>query len=304
MKNDKNIKNIGTIGNQATSSAQSATSAPATSSVQSASSATSSVSSNSTSSSIFIIPPPPKFSIIFQLKQIGVALKKEILACIFSPAVYIAILLLIISASVNYFVAGQFFVSGKGTSDLRNFYNFFPYICILIVPVLTMHLWAEEIGGLIFALPLSTSALVLAKWLCSFLILVACQIFLLIVPICVNRFGTIDWGQIFTANFAIFFYFSAVCALGQFFSLLTKNQVTAAILCTIILALINCVHLVPYFFNAPILAKMANAISFAWHFDAASKGILDSRDIIFYSICTAIFLLASIFVIEWRKERE
>lgn len=243
-------------------------------------------------------------SINFQLKQTGIALKKELFAAFLSPAVYIAVLLFIIAPSINYFFAGQFFIAGKATSDLRNFYNFFPYICILIIPVLTMHLWAAEINGLVFALPLSTSALVLGKWLCSLIILVMCQIFLLLVPVCVNRFGAVDWGQIFAANFVILFYFAAVCALGQFFSLVTKSQVTAAILCTIVLALINCVHLVPlYFSNAKTAAKLANAVSFAWHFDAASKGILDSRDIFFYSICTAAFLLASVFLIEWRKEK-
>ncbi len=240
----------------------------------------------------------------FQFKQLGVALKKELTASLLSPAVYIAVLLFVIAVGVNFFIAGQFFIEGKGTSDLRIFYIFFPYICIVIIPVLTMHLWAAEINGLVFSLPLSTSALVFGKWLCSLIILVLCQIFLLIVPVCVNRFGAVDWGQIFTANFVILFYFAAVCALGQFFSLVTKNQVTAAILCTIILALTNCVHLVPlYFANAKAMAKLANTVSFAWHFDAASKGILDSRDIFFYSICAAAFLIASIFFIEWRKEK-
>jgi len=229
--------------------------------------------------------------------------KKELFNAFLSLAVYIGILVFIFGTSVNFFLLNNFFVSGKGSSDLRFFYAFFPYISILCIPSLTMHLWSNEVTDLVFSLPVSTISLVVGKWLSALIICLYIQIILLLVPFTVQFFGNVDKGQVIAANIVILFYFSAVTALGGFLSLSTKSQISSAILTSLILSLLNSAHLFPVLFKLPrFFESFFCGISFACHFDAASKGIIAFRDILFYLVLTIFFLGAHIFLIEAKKE--
>ena len=93
--------------------------------------------------------------------------------------------------------------------------------------------------------------------------------------------------------------------IGTIFSLAGKNQVTAALLAAVALAVVNAVHLLPLYVNLPAaLILIVDSISFAWHFDAASKGIFDTRDIAFYIVVTAFLLFWCVFVLEKRKGKK
>ena len=134
----------------------------------------------------------------------AVIIKKELLNAFMSPSVYIGIIIFILGASSNFFLQNRFFVPGQGSSDLRNFYMFFPYVCILCIPAFTMHLWSGEITDLAFSLPIPAAALVAGKWLSALIICVYVQLILLLVPFTVHFFGAVDMGQIIAANAVIF----------------------------------------------------------------------------------------------------
>lgn len=238
-------------------------------------------------------------------QKICILLKKELFMLLISPPVYIASILLFVTTCTQFFFRQQFFIAGAGTSDMRTFYAFIPYISILVIPVLTMLVWSEENCGVVDTLPLSSTQLVLSKWLASICISTFWQIILLLVPLTVQRFGSVDWGQVLTANIVIMLYFCTVCALGQLFSLATRNQITAAILSAIILLVVNSIHLLLLYVNIPsYIITIAHSVSFAWHFDAASKGIFDTRDVLFYICVTSFLLYCSIFVRERRKGKK
>lgn len=232
-------------------------------------------------------------------------IKKELFNAFISPAVYIGIIIFILASSAAFFLQNQFFVPGQGSSDLRVFYAFFPYISILCIPAFTMHLWSGEITDLAFSLPVPAFALIAGKWLSALIICVYVQLILLLVPFTVHFFGTIDIGQVVAANAVILLYFSTATALGVLFSLAAKSQITAALFTVLILSLLNEAHIVPVLFKLPVFFEsFFKGISFSYHFDAASKGIIALRDILFYLALTAILLGAQVIVIEARKEND
>ena len=231
--------------------------------------------------------------------------KKELFNAFISPAVYIGIIIFILASSATFFLQNRFFVPGQGSSDLRSFYAFFPYICILCIPAFTMHLWSGEITDLAFSLPVSAASLVAGKWLSSLLICVYVQLILLLVPFTVHFFGVVDMGQVIAANIVVLLYFSAAAALGELLSLAAKNQITAALLSVLVLSLLNGAHIVPVLFKMPkFFEAFFKGISFSYHFDAASKGIIAFRDILFYFALTAILLGIQLLVIEAKKEND
>ena len=236
-------------------------------------------------------------------KKTWIITKKELFTSLMSPAVYIGVLVFVLGSTANFFFANQFFVPGKGSSDLRLFYSFFPYISILCIPSFTMHLWTNEISDVVFSLPVPALALVLGKWISSLIFCIFIQLVLLLVPIAVQTAGSVDIGQVTAANIVILLYFAASTALGELLSLSTKNQVTSAILTALVLSLLNSAHLLPVLFRLPqFLEKFFKGISFAYHFDAASKGIIAFRDLLFYLALTAFFIGAHIAIIESQKE--
>ena len=239
------------------------------------------------------------------LSKTSIIIKKELLNAFKSPAVFIGIIIFILGASANFFLQNHFFMMSQGSSDLRTFYMFFPYACILCIPAFTMHLWSNEITDLAFSLPIPAAALVAGKWLSALIICVYVQIILLLVPFTVHFLGAVDMGQIIAANLVIFLYFCAASALGCLLSLLTKNQITSALLTVLILSLLNEAHIAPILFNLPkFFESFFKGISFSYHFDAASKGIIAFRDLFFYIILTATLLGAQLLAIEAKKEND
>ncbi len=239
---------------------------------------------------------------MISIKRLAAFFKNEIFITFTNTATYIAALLFVIVPSAYFFFASHFFVIGSGSADLRLFYLFLPYLSIIVIPVLTMNSWLADSDS-VFQLPFSTEEIVVAKWLASVTLILLMQILLLTVPLTVNFFGFVDAGQVFVSNIMLFLFFCSVCAMGQLVSLIMRNNVASAMITAVFLALTNLIHLLPV--QAGLSSKtgsLINYFSFAWHFDSASKGILDSRDIIFYLLQTAVFLFISVALIEKRKK--
>jgi len=119
----------------------------------------------------------------------------------------------------------------------------------------------------------------------------------------INMGTTIEeFAQIFCGYLGIICYFSAVCSFGLFLAIFFKNKITSFFITSLTLAVFSFSHLLTLQLQLPTwLARLCQQISFSWHFDAAGKGILDSRDFIFYLLVTFAFLLSSIFSLKTKK---
>lgn len=240
------------------------------------------------------------------MKGITSIVKKELRSYFNSPIAYLAALFFIILSNVSFFFIARFFISN--TASLKAYFTFTPYIFSVLIPALTMRSWAEERKSgtqeLLITLPISDRALVLGKYLASFILVCIMLVLTFTVPLCVTQFGNFDILQIIVQYLGLLFLGSACIAFGQFVSMNTQDQISAFIISTILMLLINFFPILNNFFALPkIIADLSNWLSFNFHFESFTKGVLDTRDIAYFVIISVLFIYGSEKTILFRKWR-
>lgn len=211
------------------------------------------------------------------------------------PLVYICGVIFAGFVYGNYFVRQQN-VTGTPGSDLLLYLTSVPYICILVIPALC---YKPNFAIYEDFLPFSR----LQKLLANFVYLLICYVGLLVLllpgVLVLSLIVSIDGGQLFTSFICLILYGAALISLTLLIQNITTSQVVSFIIAAIILAIFNNAHLISVYINtSSFIAELCKGISFAWHFDAASKGIIDTRDITFLTGATALFLLLNLIVKE------
>ncbi len=212
-------------------------------------------------------------------------LKAELYNFLIKPITYISSLVFLCANVCNFFFLNNFFVYGLGSSDIRFLFDFIPLISILFVPTLTMALWTKE--EVYYSLPVSSTVVVIAKWIASFIIFAINAILLLGIPVVVSFFGNIEGVTVLTGVSGVLLFGGAVVAFGLFCSVLCKNQAASFFITALLLTLMN--------------TGFIKNISFSYHFDSFSKGIFNTKDIFFFIFVTIFFLFSSNFLMELRK---
>ena len=227
-------------------------------------------------------------------------LKRNLINSIKSPSFIILSILFPVIAAINYFIRGQFF-TGSGTTDLVLFFSAVPYICIIAIPSLC---YKQSFSVYDDFIPLTELQRQAAVFLTR-LILFCIQLVLLLPAVfLVNLFGSTDCGQIFTSFICLIFYGAAVIALCGFIQTAISNKITSYIISALVLVIFNTAHLFALYVQLPgILVSFFRLLSFAWHFDAAGKGLFDTRDILWLAGCTGLFIFLSDSVVQLKKGR-
>lgn len=210
---------------------------------------------------------------------------------------FIAILISVFT-SANFFIRNAFFATAVST-DLTALFSSVPYISIIAIPAICYKTPLKEYEDFI---PKSN----LKKTFLKFLFLLSvytATILLLIFPcLFVSLTGSVDAGQIFTSELCLIFYGATVISLCLFINQIFSNSILSFVISALILALSNSAHSVLLYLNPnPFVSYLLKNLSFAWHFDAASKGILDTRDILFFVLITFIFIYFSDFIYNFKK---
>ena len=229
------------------------------------------------------------------------AILKNNLKSSFSHAItYIVAILFELFISINFYIRKGFFL-GNGTSDLLLFFSAVPYIAIIIVPAICYKFENSRYDNFV---PLKSFKIVLSHYLSNLIIFSIFIIFLIPCALFINFFGSLDIGQLFVGIFFLFLYGSCIISICSFFNEIFNSSIVSFIVSALVLAIFNCAHLfVVYFSFSNIISNFIKYISFAWHFDAASKGIFDTRDFIYFITTSFIFLFLSVIVIELKKGR-
>ena len=202
--------------------------------------------------------------------------------------------------SVMFFIKGRFF-EGSGSTDLLNYFASVPYICILVIPAICAKKSRQIYDDFIPLTPLKKLLKNALSCYLKYLIMIA-----LMLPVCIfiSKTGDIDMGQIAAGFFCLLLYGASLISLCLFINELFQNKTLAFVISALLLAAFNSIHLIPLYLNVPsFVTALCQSLSFAWHFDAASKGIFDTRDILFLLLCTVLFLYSAYFVQELKKGR-
>lgn len=219
--------------------------------------------------------------------------RAALFAYLIDPLFYLASLVTVLFCAVRFFFVGHFFLMGTGTTDVRVFFTGIPYVSAVIVPLLVLRLRAL-LGD--DSLPVSPTARCSALTAAAFSAFAVPLVLLAAIPLCVSQFGSVDAGQVAAGFLGILLYALAACALAvlcfaRFFPSAAVSVATGALA----LAAVSVLHFVPLYLpvgNA--VASFCRAAGFAWHLDAAGKGMVDSRDGAFFLLVafSAVMLAA------------
>ena len=234
--------------------------------------------------------------------------RRELADYFATPVAYVFIVIFLALLGALTFFMGSFFA--RGQADLSAFFQFHAWVYMLLIPAISMRMWAEERKSgtieLLMTLPLSLKQVVIGKYLAA--VIFASITLALTFPfwITVNYLGEPDNGIIFAGYVGSLLMAAGFLAVGSFISALTKNQVVAFVITTAVcfVLIASGAPIVLGFFSgwAPkIIVEFIASLSFLTHFADVSKGVLDLRDVIYFLSLIAVFLFANMLAVDRLK---
>ena len=234
------------------------------------------------------------------MRVIWTIVKRELSSYFNSPVAYVFLVIFLLLTGFFTFTAGNFFE--RGEASLAAFFAWHPWLYLVLVPAIGMRLWAEERRSgtleLLFTMPIATWQAILAKFLASWLFIAVALALTFPAIITVNLLGEPDNGVIFAGYLGSFFLAGAYLAVTCMTSAMTRNQVVAFILSVVV-----CLFLVLAGFNpvtdlmvrwaSPALVDTVAAFSLVTHFDGFQKGVIDSKDVLFFLSVMGFALFAT-----------
>jgi ABC-2 type transport system permease protein len=226
------------------------------------------------------------------LANIKTIAKRELGGYFSAPVAYVFIVIFLLLSGFFTFMVGGFFE--RGEASLISFFMWHPWFYLFLVPAVGMRLWAEErrVGTLelLFTMPVTPWQAIVGKFVASWLFLALALALTFPLVFSVNYLGDPDNGVIFAGYVGSFMMAGAYLAVACMTSALTRNQVVS-----FIVAVVLCLFLIlagfPPVTNliaqwqtawASRLVDIVSSFSFITHFEGFQKGVLDSRDVIFF----------------------
>lgn len=242
------------------------------------------------------------------MRNVWIIAKRELNAYFGTGLAYIFAVIFVAMTGAFAFFIGNFFE--RNQADLVSFFQYHPWLYLLLVPAVAMRLWAEERKTgtieLLMTLPVTTAEAILGKFLAAWAFIGFALLLTVPMWITVNYLGDPDNGVIFASYLGSFLMAGAFLAIGSCISALTKNQVIAFIVSSTLcfLFVMSGSELVLNFFRgwAPrFLIEAISSLSFLTHFDRIVRGVIPLSSLFFYLSLIAFFLFANAIVVEQRK---
>lgn len=217
------------------------------------------------------------------LQKIYTLFKKELLGYFNSPIAYIFIAVFLVAG--NWLFFNSFFVIGQ--ANMRNYFILLPWIFLFLTPAITMRVWAEEKRSgtveFLLTLPITDWQAVLGKFLAALVFLMVALALTSTLPLTVAYLGDVDFGPIIGSYLGAALMGAAYLSLGLFISALTKNQIVAFIAAVAVSFLFFFIGNDFVIMTAPrLLAPVLQWLGLGAHFDNIARGVIDTKDIIYY----------------------
>ncbi|MEE1042960.1 MAG: ABC transporter permease [Clostridia bacterium] len=227
--------------------------------------------------------------------------KRELFAYFTSPVGYIV---LAAALCISGYLFGMYNLSGKSTS-LLIFFSYLSLVFILLVPLMTMHLWAEERKNKTDQLLLTTnvpvSSIILGKYFASVTLFLINMVVMLTYPIVMSFFGMVIWSNVLMLYFGYFLLGCALLSVGLFVSTLTESQIVSAIVSFAIILLLKLVDVFAARIEIGFLASGIKWFSLFSRFNSFIWGVIDISTLIYYITFSGLFVFLSIMVIQKKR---
>ena len=236
----------------------------------------------------------------FPLSNVGPIYRREIRSYFNSPVAYVVIVVFL--AIVGWYFSNNLFL--MNTASMRIVFELVPLVFLFFVPAVTMRLLAEEKKSgtleLLTTKPVRDVEIVLGKFLAAWTLLAATLAPTLVYLVTLMLLGTPDLGPVVTGYLGLMLTGGVYIAIGIFASSLTENQIVAF--------LIGMVIILAFFLADKVLLYMPGAIAptveylgIDYHFSNIARGVIDSRDIIYFGSVLGFALMTATASLERRK---
>jgi len=222
-------------------------------------------------------------------RHIWTIAKRELSGYFASPVAYVVIVIFLLLIGFFTFMLGQFFRVGEASLSF-SFFRWHPWLYLFLVPAVGMRLWAEErrqgTMELLLTMPITAWQAIVGKFLASWLFLIIALALTFPIVITISYLGHPDMGTIVTGYLGSALLAGAYLAVTSFTSALTRNQVISFILSVVIcffLILCGWEPVTDMLVNfSPKLMRLVASFSVMPHFTSFQRGVIDSRDLMFF----------------------
>ena len=211
--------------------------------------------------------------------------------------------LLSLQAAQNPYMAQQLNLSDVVISPV---FGNMTIIMLLLIPLFTMRSFSEEKKSgtveLLFTYPVRDGAVVMGKYLASMFIFAVMLVVTLAFMFLLNYMAKPDWGVILSAYLGLILLAGAFTAFGTFASSLTENQIVSAVITfggLLMLWIIQWAQTL----TSGWVKEVFGYLAIMRHFDGLVKGLIDSRDVIFFLVFIAFFLFCTLRLLDSKKWR-
>jgi len=218
-----------------------------------------------------------------------------------SPVAYVILTLFLL-------ICGWFFASGLflvNTADLRDLFSvIIPLSFLFFVPAITMRSIAEERKSgtleLLVTLPVRDAEIIVGKYLAALFLLACALLLTLSYPLTLGLLGDPDGGAVACGYLGLLLMGGSYLAIGIFTSGLTQNQIVAFITGFVIIFAFFMLDKVVIFFPGSI-ASVFEYLSVTYHLENISRGVIDTRDVIYFLSMIVVFLFLAVRTLESRR---
>jgi ABC-2 type transport system permease protein len=242
------------------------------------------------------------------MRNILTIFRRELAGYFATPIAYVFIVIFLAMAGALTFFAGNFFE--RGQADLQPFFSFHPWLYVVLIPALSMRLWAEERKSgtieLFLTLPIRMTEAVIGKFLAAWCFAGIALALTFPFWVTVNFLGRPDNGVILASYLGSWLMAGALLAAGACVSAMTKNQVIAFVV-TAALAFVFTLSGSPVVLGAfqgwapEWLMRAVTQTSLLGHFGAITRGVIDVRDLVYFLSIMVAFLGANAILIDLEK---
>jgi ABC-2 type transport system permease protein len=241
------------------------------------------------------------------MRNILIIAERELAAYFATPVATVFIVIFLVLQGTLTFNLGNFF--DRGQADLNPFFSFLPWVFLLLVPAITMRLWAEErrLGTIemLLTLPLTQTQAVIGKFVAAWLFCAIALVLTFPIVLTVLYLGNPDLGVIASGYIGALLIAGAFLSIGSAMSALTRNQVIAFVLGVAVCFIFAAASypLVTDFLNrnTPLMAEIARRFAVVDRYQDFTRGLVSLRDLIFFTTFIGFWLFLTTVLVDQRK---
>lgn len=236
--------------------------------------------------------------------------KREISSFLSSLIAYIVIVVFLLVTGLFMWVFPDYSLLDFGYASLDQLFIIGPWVFMFLIPAITMRFFSEEKRTgtieLLFTKPVTDTQIILGKFFAGFALVVFAVLPTVLYAVTLwylaDPVGNIDTGGIIGSYIGLLLLGAVFVSIGIFASALTDNQIVAFILglflCFFFYSAFDSIKL----FNLPVKVQLVlEQLGISAHFHAMSKGVLDTRDLVYFGSVIALFVALTKTVLESRK---